>query len=100
MDIWSGRTPGHWKTSPYTDIASEFRYRYILWNPKSVMVVVSQSGETADTLAALGEAKRQGIKVLAITNVVGSSVASEISCMLMLVGVLVKLRVVLGLSYR
>ncbi|MGI5921134.1 MAG: glutamine--fructose-6-phosphate transaminase (isomerizing) [Syntrophomonadaceae bacterium] len=60
-----------------TDIASEFRYRDILWNPKSVMIVVSQSGETADTLAALREAKRQGIKVLAITNVVGSSVARE-----------------------
>ncbi|HEX3010739.1 MAG TPA: glutamine--fructose-6-phosphate transaminase (isomerizing) [Syntrophomonadaceae bacterium] len=60
-----------------TDIASEFRYRDVLWNPKSVMIVVSQSGETADTLAALREAKRQGIKVLAITNVVGSSVARE-----------------------
>ncbi len=60
-----------------TDIASEFRYRDILWNPHSVMIVVSQSGETADTLAALREAKRQGIKVLAVTNVVGSSVARE-----------------------
>jgi glucosamine--fructose-6-phosphate aminotransferase (isomerizing) len=50
-----------------TDIASEFRYRDILWNPRSVMIVISQSGETADTLAVLREAKRQGIKVLAVT---------------------------------
>ena len=60
-----------------TDIASEFRYRDILWNPKSVMIVISQSGETADTLAVLREAKRQGIKVLAVTNVVGSAVSRE-----------------------
>ncbi len=60
-----------------TDIASEFRYRDILWNPRSVMIVISQSGETADTLAVLREAKRQGIKVLAVTNVVGSAVSRE-----------------------
>lgn len=60
-----------------TDIASEFRYRDILWEPGSVMVVISQSGETADTLAALREAKRNNIKVMAVTNVVGSSVARE-----------------------
>lgn len=60
-----------------TDIASEFRYRDVLWNSRSVMIVVSQSGETADTLAALREAQRQGVKVLAVTNVVGSSVARE-----------------------
>jgi glucosamine--fructose-6-phosphate aminotransferase (isomerizing) len=60
-----------------TDIASEFRYRDVLWNPNSVMIVVSQSGETADTLAVLREAKRQGIKVLAVTNVVGSAVSRE-----------------------
>lgn len=60
-----------------TDIASEFRYREVLWQPHSVMIVISQSGETADTLAVLREAKRNGIKVLAITNVVGSSVARE-----------------------
>jgi len=60
-----------------TDIASEFRYRDILWNPRSVMIVISQSGETADTLAVLREAKRNGIKVLAVTNVVGSSAARE-----------------------
>lgn len=60
-----------------TDIASEFRYREVLWNPHDLMIVISQSGETADTLAALREAKRNGIKVLAVTNVVGSSVARE-----------------------
>jgi len=60
-----------------TDIASEFRYRDVLWNPGDLMIVISQSGETADTLAALREAKRNGIKVLAVTNVVGSSVARE-----------------------
>ena len=60
-----------------TDIASEFRYRDVLWNPKSVMIVISQSGETADTLAVLREAKRHGIKVLAVTNVVGSAVSRE-----------------------
>ncbi len=60
-----------------TDIASEFRYRDILWQPNSLMMVISQSGETADTLAVLREAKRKGIKVLAVTNVVGSSVARE-----------------------
>jgi len=60
-----------------TDIASEFRYRDILWHPKSVMIVVSQSGETADTLAVLREAKRNGVKVLAVTNVVGSAVSRE-----------------------
>jgi len=60
-----------------TDIASEFRYRRVLWQPDDLMIVISQSGETADTLAALREAKKHGIKVLAITNVVGSAVARE-----------------------
>jgi len=59
------------------DIASEFRYREVLWPQDSILIVVSQSGETADTLAVLREAKRKGIKVLAVTNVVGSSVARE-----------------------
>lgn len=60
-----------------TDIASEFRYREVLWKPGDLMIVISQSGETADTLAALREARRHGIKVLAVTNVVGSAVARE-----------------------
>ncbi|MBE6053262.1 MAG: glutamine--fructose-6-phosphate transaminase (isomerizing) [Clostridium sartagoforme] len=59
------------------DIASEFRYRDPLITDKSLVIVVSQSGETADTLAVLRDAKRVGTKVLAITNVVGSSVSRE-----------------------
>lgn len=59
------------------DVASEFRYRRPLFKQKTLTIVVSQSGETADTLAALREAKRNGSPVLAITNVVGSSIARE-----------------------
>lgn len=51
-----------------SDIASEFAYRHIPWRPNQLMVVISQSGETADTLMALREAKRHGVPVLAITN--------------------------------
>ncbi len=60
-----------------TDVASEYRYRDPIITSDTLCIVVSQSGETADTLAALREAKRQGARVLAITNVVGSSVARE-----------------------
>jgi glucosamine--fructose-6-phosphate aminotransferase (isomerizing) len=59
------------------DLASEFRYRDPLIDPKTLVVIVSQSGETADTLAALREARKRGCHVLAVTNVVGSSVARE-----------------------
>ena len=59
------------------DIASEFRYRKPLLSPKSLVVIISQSGETADSLAALREAKSQGVDTLAIVNVVGSSIARE-----------------------
>lgn len=59
------------------DVASEYRYRDPIIDEKTLVVVVSQSGETADTLAALREAKKHGARVLAITNVVGSSVARE-----------------------
>ncbi|MEL1136299.1 glutamine--fructose-6-phosphate transaminase (isomerizing) [Desulfitobacterium sp. THU1] len=59
------------------DIASEFRYRSPLVDEHTLVVVVSQSGETADTLAALREAKRNGARVVAVTNVVGSSVSRE-----------------------
>lgn len=59
------------------DIASEFRYRDPLITEKSLLIVVSQSGETADTLAVLRDAKRVGARVLAVTNVVGSSVSRE-----------------------
>jgi glucosamine--fructose-6-phosphate aminotransferase (isomerizing) len=59
------------------DIASEFRYRDPIINDRTLLIVISQSGETADTLAALRHAKSKGIKVLAITNVVGSSISRE-----------------------
>ena len=60
-----------------TDIASEFRYNSPFIDDKTLMILVSQSGETADTLAALREGKRNGAKILSITNVVGSSIARE-----------------------
>ena len=59
------------------DVASEFRYRDPLITEKTLVIVVSQSGETADTLAVLRDAKNKGANVLAITNVVGSSVSRE-----------------------
>ena len=59
------------------DIASEFRYRRPIIDDNTLTVVISQSGETSDTLAALKESKRLGAKTLAITNVVGSSIARE-----------------------
>jgi glucosamine--fructose-6-phosphate aminotransferase (isomerizing) len=59
------------------DIASEFRYRDILWQPDALLILISQSGETADTLAALQAARSHGIKVLAITNVLGSAIARK-----------------------
>jgi len=59
-----------------TDIASEFRYRQLKLDPNSLMIAVSQSGETADTLAAVKEARRQ-VKALAICNSVGSSLSRE-----------------------
>ncbi|MGL4345286.1 MAG: glutamine--fructose-6-phosphate transaminase (isomerizing) [Cellulosilyticaceae bacterium] len=60
-----------------TDIASEFRYSDPFVDAHTLLIVVSQSGETADTLAAMKEAKRKGARILAITNVVGSSVARD-----------------------
>ncbi|MCC3377571.1 glutamine--fructose-6-phosphate transaminase (isomerizing) [Cohnella sp. REN36] len=60
-----------------TDVASEYRYRQPLITPETLVIIVSQSGETADTLAAMREARRQGAHVLAITNVVGSTAARE-----------------------
>jgi glucosamine--fructose-6-phosphate aminotransferase (isomerizing) len=59
------------------DYASEFRYRNAPLDPRALFFVISQSGETIDTLAALREAKRKGYRVLAINNVVGSSIARE-----------------------
>ncbi|MBO6134096.1 MAG: glutamine--fructose-6-phosphate transaminase (isomerizing) [Lachnospiraceae bacterium] len=59
------------------DIASEFRYRNPILDETDLVIVISQSGETADTLAALRESRQRGCKVLAIVNVVGSSIARE-----------------------
>ena len=59
------------------ELASEFRYRKMPVNQKALVIVVSQSGETADTLAALRLAKEKGITTLAVVNVVGSSIARE-----------------------
>ena len=59
------------------DIASEFRYRKQVLDKNSLVIIISQSGETADSLAALREAKSQNIKTLSIVNVVGSSIARE-----------------------
>ena len=60
-----------------TDLASEFRYRGPIADERVLTIIISQSGETADTLAALREAKRLKSKTLAIVNVVGSSIARE-----------------------
>ncbi|MFH1209504.1 MAG: glutamine--fructose-6-phosphate transaminase (isomerizing) [archaeon] len=59
------------------DYASEFRYRNPIINENDLVIVISQSGETADTLAALREAKKKGAKTIGIVNVVGSSIARE-----------------------
>ena len=59
------------------DVASEFRYRDPILNENTLMIIISQSGETADTLAALREAKRAGCRVLSVVNVVGSTIATE-----------------------
>lgn len=64
------------------DLASEFRYRDPILNQNDLVVIISQSGETADSLAALREAKAQGVKTLGIINVVGSSIAREADCVM------------------
>ena len=64
------------------DLASEFRYRNPILNKNDLVVIISQSGETADSLAALREAKAQGVKTLGIINVVGSSIAREADCVM------------------
>ncbi len=61
-------------------LASEFRYSEPIINEHSLVIVISQSGETADTIAAMREAKRLGAKTLAIVNVVGSNIAKEADC--------------------
>jgi glucosamine--fructose-6-phosphate aminotransferase (isomerizing) len=59
------------------DVASEFRYRSPVYNPRDIFIIISQSGETADTLAAMRMAKKSGARIIAITNVVGSTLARE-----------------------
>ena len=65
------------KVPVWIDTSSEFRYRDPLVGKDTLVIVISQSGETADTLAALRQAKKRGAKVLAICNVLGSSIARE-----------------------
>ncbi len=64
------------------ELASEFRYRELPFCDNSLVIAVSQSGETADTLAALRLAKNAGVKTLGVVNVVGSSIAREADCVL------------------
>ncbi|NLW11868.1 MAG: glutamine--fructose-6-phosphate transaminase (isomerizing), partial [Clostridiaceae bacterium] len=59
------------------DVASEFRYRNPIVSDKTLVIIISQSGETLDTLAAMREAKKLGARIIAIVNVVGSSIARE-----------------------
>lgn len=83
---WHAGLIGEYMLEEYTRIpveveyASEFRYRDPLVDPTSVVVVISQSGETADTLAAMREAQRKGAKAVGICNVVGSTIARESDC--------------------
>jgi glucosamine--fructose-6-phosphate aminotransferase (isomerizing) len=83
---WHAGLIGEYMLEEYTRIpveveyASEFRYRDPLVDPSSVVVVISQSGETADTLAAMREAQRKGAKAVGICNVVGSTIARESDC--------------------
>jgi glucosamine--fructose-6-phosphate aminotransferase (isomerizing) len=73
----------HWARLPVEiDVASEFRYRDPVVDPATLVVTVSQSGETLDTLQAQREASRFGAKVMAVTNVVGSSMAREADAVL------------------
>lgn len=65
------------KVPVVTDIASEFRYNDNFVDENSLVILVSQSGETADTLAVLRDSKEKGARILAVTNVVGSSIARE-----------------------
>ena len=67
----------HTRIPTETEYASEFRYRNPIVTPRTLCVVISQSGETADTLAAMREAKRRGAKTLGLVNVVGSTIARE-----------------------
>jgi len=83
---WHAGLVGEYLLEEYAHIpveveyASEFRYRSPIIDPGTLCLVVSQSGETIDTLEAMREAKRKGAKVVGITNVVGSTIARESEC--------------------
>ena len=64
------------------DVASEFRYRSPIIVPGQIVIIISQSGETADTLAAMREAKKRGAQIIAIVNVVGSTISREADAVL------------------
>lgn len=66
------------------DVSSEFRYKRPHFNPESLVLAISQSGETADTLESVRLAKKYGAKIVAITNVVGSTLTREADCVLYL----------------
>lgn len=76
--MWGKHLLESWAKVPVSvEIASEFRYRDILLDPEDMVLVISQSGETADTLAGLRIAREKGVKVAGLCNVVGSSIARE-----------------------
>ena len=83
---WHAGLVGEYLLEEYAHIpveveyASEFRYRSPIIEPGTLCLVISQSGETIDTLEAMREAKRKGAKILGITNVVGSTIARESEC--------------------
>ncbi len=62
------------------DYASEFRYRDPILNERDLIIAISQSGETADTLAAIKEARKKGVKIMGIVNSVGSSISRNVDC--------------------
>lgn len=76
--IWGRNILERWAKIPtLPEIASEFRYQELITSPGELIIVISQSGETADTLAALKLAKEKGCKVIALCNVIGSTIARE-----------------------
>ncbi len=76
--LWGQSLLESWARIPTTvEIASEFRYRDVILDPADAVLVISQSGETADTLAGLRKVKGQGVSVIGLCNVVGSSIARE-----------------------
>lgn len=81
--LWARQLFESWARIPVSpEIASEFHYRDVLFRPGDMVLVISQSGETADTLAALRLAKARGCPVIGLCNVVGSSVAREADAVL------------------